>query len=127
MRERVVSPVISARLAPENHPEHEADAERRHDCFGRVFAHVLLGVVLKCAHAIARIAPGLFGLAAGIVPDLLGFAAIFIRNRARRRSQVLGCFACVRLAALEFVLRASGALCVLLSSAIAILQFEFSL
>src|ERR1700738_5209322 len=39
------------RLTPEDHPEHEADPQSGHDRFGWIFAHILLGVVLKRAPA----------------------------------------------------------------------------
>src|ERR1700737_4031649 len=74
----------AARLAPENHSEHETDAQRGHDRFGWVFAHVLFGIVLKRANTIFRIAQGLLGPTAGIVPRLLGFAAVLFRHCACR-------------------------------------------
>src|ERR1700720_4132458 len=72
----------AARLAPENHSEHETDAQRGHDRFGWIFAHVLLGIVLKRANTIFRTVQGLLGFAARVVPGFLGFATIFFRHRA---------------------------------------------
>src|SRR5689334_104065 len=58
LRERDASPIISlGDLSPENHSEHEPDAERGDHRFGRIFAHVLLGVVLECTRTVARVAP----------------------------------------------------------------------
>src|ERR1700730_3430094 len=93
-----------ARLAPENHPEHKTDPERSHDRFGRIFAHILLGIVLESANASARISPSLFRLFAGVFPSVLGFATIFFGDGASRAPQILGSFARVCLAAFELVL-----------------------
>src|SRR3954452_459712 len=87
------SPIISSGLAPENHSEHEPDAERGDDRLGRIFAHVLFGIVLECARASARVAP-----------RPLGLVAILSCHRARSRTQIVRRLPRVCLAALELAL-----------------------
>src|ERR1700736_747149 len=102
--------------APENQSEDESHAESGKDRLGRIFANVLFGVVLERSRASSGIVPRFLGPAAGIGPSLLcfatnlvqgvlGLAAILAGNRFSRASQILGRFACVHFAALEFVLR----------------------
>src|SRR5205823_927110 len=98
-------PFSAARLTPENEAQDKADSKRRKNRLGRIFPHVLLGIFLKRARTTSRIVPHLFSFPAGVIPGLLGFPAIFSGDRAGRRSQVLGGFARVCLAALQFALR----------------------
>src|SRR5205807_4775619 len=108
--------LANLKSAPEDQSENESYAERGEDCLGRIFADVLFGIVLKCPRTCPRIAqrllgfaarvgPGLFCFSAGVVPSLFGFATILAGNGTGRVPQILGRFACVHFAALEFVLR----------------------
>src|ERR1051325_935846 len=87
-------PPWSLSLTTENQTEHEPDAERGKDSLGWVFAHVLFGILLETADAIARVIPGLFR-----------FAAVFTGEGAGDRLKILGRLAHMRGAALDLVLR----------------------
>src|SRR6266403_1904072 len=86
----------AARLTSEDQAQDEPDSERCEDRLCRVFAHVLLRVLLKCADAIPRIAPGLFGLTAVLSRHGTGRGL----QIAGCGSQILGSFACVGFTAL---------------------------
>src|SRR6266513_2477691 len=94
-------------LTPEDQPQNKPDSERSKYRLRRIFAHILLRIILKCAGAIPCIPPGLFRFAPRFTPGLLCLAAVFTRNSAGRRFQIFRSFARMFLAALQFVLRVS--------------------
>src|SRR5215216_2828317 len=100
LRDRELSFVISetgSELTPENQAQYKSDSERGTNRLCRIFANVLLCVVLEGPGALPRIAPCLFRL-----------AAVFSGHSARCRFQILSRSARVFLAALQFVLRPCG-------------------
>src|SRR5438132_12271109 len=102
LRDRMVSPAIQCnRLTPENQAQYEPDSKRCHDCFGRIFTHVLLGIFLKGADTTSGVVPSVLSFVTCFIPGLLGFTTVFVRDGPGRRSQVFGGFARVGLAALQ--------------------------
>src|SRR5450432_2706919 len=96
-------PAIQRSLTTEDQAEHEPDAKRGKDRLGWIFAHVLFGILLETADAIAR-----------LIPSLFRFAAILTGHGASRRAKILRRFPCVRSAALHFLLglrRGRGVFC----------------
>src|SRR4029453_8066411 len=89
----------AARSAPEDQAQDKPDSERGKDGLGRVFAHILLGVFLKCADPLGRIAPGLFRLATRFAPGMLRLTAVFSRDCACGGFQILSRFTCMLFAA----------------------------
>ena len=81
-------------LTTENKTEHETNSERGKDRLGRVFADVLLAVVLKTADTMER-----------IVPYLFRATEILIGHYACGRAEIFGRFARVRPATLCFLSR----------------------
>jgi hypothetical protein len=88
------SPAIQRDLLAEDHSQDEPDAKRCEDGFGRVFANVLLAIILKCADAALRILPRLFGATAILTRDLRG-----------RSAKVFGCLTRMCARALETLRR----------------------
>src|SRR4029453_8137384 len=87
-------PAIDRPLTTENQTEHETDPERGKDRLRRVFAHVLLAVVLKTADAMER-----------IIPYPFRAAQIFVGCCACGRTEIFRRFAGVRHATLCFFFR----------------------
>src|SRR6266513_4553546 len=81
-------------LATENQTEHETDSESGQDPLRRVFADVLLAVILKTADAIER-----------IIPDPFRAAPIFIGHCACGRTEIFRRFARMRHATICFFFR----------------------
>src|SRR3984893_14724883 len=81
---------------PEDKTQHETDAERSENRFHRIFAHVILALISKRAHATFR-----------FVQRLAGFFSIIIRHSQRRRLQIFRCAPRLLFVVRSFILRAA--------------------